>query len=53
MEKNPLIDAIDSASQANDLIKIDKMIKTYETQRFLDRDAAIKPLKSLYAQMKI
>lgn len=47
MEKNPLIDAIDNASTADDLMKIDKMIKTYETQGILDRDAAIKTIKKL------
>ena len=47
MEKNPLIDAIDNASTADDLMKIDKMIKTYETQGILDRKDAIDTIKKM------
>lgn len=47
MEKNPLIDAIDNASTADDLMKIDKMIKTYETQGILDREDAIDTIKKM------
>lgn len=47
MEKNPLIDAIDNASTADDLTKIDKMIKTYETQGILDRKDAIDTIKKM------
>lgn len=52
MGKNPLIDAIDSASPADDLMKIDKMIKTYETRGILDRDDAIKTIKHLIRKDK-
>lgn len=47
MGKNPLIDAIDSTSPADDLMKIDNMIRTYETQGILDRYDAISTIKKL------
>lgn len=52
MGKNPLIDAIDSTSPADDLMKIDNMIKTYETQGILDRKDAIKTIKELIRKDK-
>lgn len=52
MGKNPLIDAIDSTSPTDDLMKIDNMIKTYETQGILDRKDAIKTIKELIRKDK-